>query len=228
MANKPANNFTLLANVKSNPLILEFIRESEASLRALSFTEHGFRHATLVSDRARNIAQDMGFSAKEAELAAIAGFCHDMGNFVGRTDHHYWGSILFSQIFSSEFSPADLARIMQAIANHDKEDMRFTNPTSALVVLADKSDVSRKRVFADQINDIETDIHDRVNYATTDARLKVNKNSKKIILTIKIDTKFVPIMEYFEIFTGRMTYCRTAAEFLGYEFGLTINNFKLL
>lgn len=228
MINKTPNNFIWLAKVKNNPLILEFIRESELSLKALSYTEHGLRHATLVSDRARNIAHEIGLSDKEAELAAIAGFCHDIGNFIGRTSHHYWGAILFSQIFSGEFVPNDLSRIMQAVANHDKEEMRFTNPISALVVLADKSDVSRKRVFTENLNNIEYDIHDRVNYATADAHLKVNKSSKKIVLTIKIDTKFVPIMEYFEIFTERMTYCRSSAEYLGYEFGLIINNFKLL
>lgn len=229
--NRPVNNlanFDLLAKIKSHPMVLEFIKQSEASLKALSYTEHGLRHATLVSDRARNIAQDMGLGLKEMELAAIAGYCHDIGNFVGRTSHHYWGSLLFSQFFSADLSPEDLTRVMQAIANHDKEEMRFTNIISAIVVLADKSDVSRKRVFSKNLDEIKEDIHDRVNYATTEAYLKVNKDRKKIILTIKIDTKFVPIIEYFEIFTGRMTYCRSAAEYLGYDFDLIINDVALL
>lgn len=219
----------IVSKVKNHPSVLEFIRESELSLKAISFTEHGLRHATLVSDRARNIAKDMEFSERETELAAVAGFCHDFGNFIGRTSHHYWGALLFHQIFSNDFPPAEMARVMQAIANHDKEDdMKFTNPISALVVLADKSDVSRKRVFTKDLGEIKKDIHDRVNYATTEARLKVDKASKKIILTIKIDTAFVQIMEYFEIFTARMTYCRTAAEYLKYDFDLVINNIKLL
>lgn len=219
----------IIKKVKNHPSVLEFIRESELSLKAISYTEHGFRHATLVSDRARNIARDMGFNERETKLAAIAGFCHDIGNFIGRTNHHYWGSLLFHQIFVNDFLPADIALIMQAIANHDKEDdIKFTNPISALVVLADKSDVSRKRVFIKDLEEIKKDIHDRVNYATTDAYLKVNKASKKITLTIKIDTAFVQIMEYFEIFTARMTYCRTAAEYLKYDFDLVINNIKLL
>lgn len=222
-------NFVLLGKVKANPLVLEFIRQSELSLQAISFTEHGLRHATLVSDRARNIALDMGLGEREAELAAIAGFCHDIGNFIGRTGHHYWGSLLFHQIFASEFSPADMAHIMQAIANHDKEeDMKFTNPIAALIVLSDKSDVSRKRVMIKDPEEIKKDIHDRVNYATTEAHLKVDKVSKTITLTLKIDTKFVQIMEYFEIFTSRMSYCRTAAEYLKYDFDLVINDIKLL
>jgi len=229
--NNPENNsanFILLAKIKSHPMVLEFIKQSEASLKALSYTEHGLRHATLVSDRARNIAQDMGLGSKDTELAAIAGYCHDIGNFIGRTAHHYWGSLLFSQFFSADLSPEDLTRVMQAIANHDKEEMRFTNIISAIVVLADKSDVSRKRVFSKNLDEIKEDIHDRVNYATTDAHLKVSKDKKKIILTLKIDTRFVEIMEYFEIFTTRMTYCRTAAEYLGYDFDLIINDIALL
>ncbi len=223
------NNFTKLAKIKSHPAILEFIRQSEDSLKALSYTEHGLRHATLVSDRSRNIAYEIGLANKYIELAAIAGFCHDMGNFVGRTNHHYWGAMLFSQIFHSVFSPKDLTKIMEAISNHDKEGaMRFTNAISAIVVLADKSDVDRKRVIAKDISEIKKDIHDRVNCATTDARLKVDKNLKKIKLTLKIDTRFVDIMEYFEIFTDRMKYCRTAAQYLGYDFDLIINNIALL
>jgi uncharacterized protein len=235
MENKPkikqnsGADFIDSAKVKSHPIILEFIRQTENSLKALSYTEHGLRHATLVSDRARNIAQKIDLPAKQIELAAIAGFCHDMGNFMGRFNHHYWGAILFSQVFLKDFSPRDLAAVMQAIANHDKEDMRFTNPVSAVVVLADKSDVDRKRVIAKNLDEIKADIHDRVNFATTNARLKVvDKETKKIILTLKIDTNFVPIMEYFEIFTERMTYCRTAAEYLGYDFDLVINNIELL
>lgn len=215
--------------IKGHSSILEFIRESEISMKAISYTEHGLRHATLVSDRARNIAREMGFSEREAELAAIAGFCHDAGNFIGRTSHHYWGSLLFYQTFAKDFSPMEMTYIMQAIANHDKEeDMKFTNPISALVVLADKSDVNRKRVFTKDLEEVKKNIHDRVNYATTEAHLKVNKSSKKITLTLKIDTKFVQIMEYFEIFTARMSYCRTAAEYLKYDFDLVINNIKLL
>jgi len=222
------SDFNLLAKIKSHPMVLEFIKQSDTSLEALSYTEHGLRHATLVSDRARNIAHDMGLDPRDIELSSIAGYCHDIGNFIGRTNHHYWGSLLFSQLFLNDFSPEDLTRIMQAIANHDKEEMRITNIISAIVVLADKSDVARKRVFAKNLDEIKKDIHDRVNYATTGAHLKVNKDKKKIILTVKIDTKFVQIIEYFEIFTSRMTYCRSAAEYLGYDFDLIINDIALL
>src|SRR3989338_2725621 len=114
----------------------------------------------------------------------------------------------------------ELAVIMQAIANHDKEEMSFTNTISAIVVLADKSDVDRSRVTEKDLEKIKIDIHDRVNYATRESSLKVDKTKKRITLTLKIDTNFCPIIEYFEIFTERMVFCRKAAQFLGYNFGL--------
>jgi len=117
---------------------------------------------------------------------------------------------------------------MQAIANHDKDTMKLTNKISALVVLADKSDVHRNRVSSKSMKEIKQDKHNRVNYAVTHSELRVNKAKKQISLLLKIDTNFVPIIEYFEIFTDRMAYCRKAADYLGYKFNLVINTFKLL
>lgn len=216
------------AQVKKNPQVLEFIHQTEIALRAIKYSEHGLRHANLVADRARTISREIGLSKKDQELGAIAGFCHDMGNFVGRTQHHYWGALLFHQIFSNE-NPRDVSVIMQAIANHDKQnEMKFAHPVSAIVVLADKSDVHRSRVRKKSLREIQADIHARVNYAATYSKIKISKKTKTITLILKIDKSLVPIMEYFEIFTDRMVYCRQAAEYLGYKFCLIINNIKLL
>lgn len=217
-----------LSQVKKNPQVLEFIKQSELALTALGYTEHGLKHAELVADRARTIAKEIGLSKKEQELSAIAGFCHDLGSFLGRNSHHYFSALLFHQIFNNEFEPQDMAGIMEAISNHDREEMEFSNPISAVVVLADKSDVRRTRVIEKRLEIIKTDIHDRVNYATEFSKLKIDKKTKNITLTLKIDSDFVPIMEYFEIFTNRMVYCRKAAKYLNFNFCLTINNFKLL
>lgn len=219
-----------LAQVKKNPQIIELVRQTEEVLSSLSYTDHGIRHADLVADRARNIAKEIGLDENERELAAISAFCHDIGNFLSRTFHNYLGALLFHQIFQNDFRPKELMAIMQAISNHDKEveKISFSSPVSAVVVLADKSDVHRSRVLEKSIELIKQDIHDRVNYATTETHLKIDKKKKRITLTLKIDTNFVQIMEYFEIFTERMVFCRKAAESLGYDFGLVINNFKLL
>ena len=217
-----------LEDVKKNPYISEFIKQTEESMTAISYTNHGLRHTNIVADRALSIAKKMGHSQREAELAGIAGFCHDMGNFMTRSYHHYFGAILFQQVFGDKFEPRELAVVMQAISNHDKEEMEFTHPVSAILVLADKSDVDRSRVTGKDMKKIKEDIHDRVNYATRGSKLNIDKEKKKISLTLKIDTNFCPIIEYFEIFTERMVFCRKAAQFLGYDFGLVINNFRLL
>ncbi|MEK7664510.1 MAG: HD domain-containing protein [Patescibacteria group bacterium] len=221
---------TTLEDVKNNPQVLEFVKQTEKTLSALSFTDHGLRHLNLVAERAENIAKEIGLPKRQQELSAISAFCHDMGNFLSRSHHNYFAALLFHQIFKDNFAPDEMAVVMQAISNHDKqqEDINFVNKIAAIVVLADKSDVHRSRVLVKKIKDIKSDIHDRVNYATTKSELKLNTDEKRITLTLEIDTSFVPILEYFEIFTERMVFCRKAAEFLEYNFGLIINKTRLL
>jgi metal-dependent HD superfamily phosphatase/phosphodiesterase len=217
-----------LKDVKNNEQILEFINQTDRAMDALSYTNHGLRHTGVVSDRAMKIAKAIGLSEREIELCGIVGFCHDMGNFMSRASHHYFAGLLFHQIFQGQFDTKEMAQIMQAIAEHDKPEMSFTTSIAAVLVIADKSDVDRSRVAQRKMEDIRQDIHDRVNYATTESNVKVEKEKKRITLTLKIDTNFTPVMEYFEIFTERMAFCRTAAKFLGYDFGLIINKFRLL
>lgn len=217
-----------LQDVKNDKQILEFVHQTEKAMEALSYTNHGLRHSNIVADRAIQIAKAIGLGKREGELAAIAGFCHDMGNFMTRHLHHYFGAMLFGQVFLEKMEPRELATVVQAIANHDKEEMNFYNAVTAVLVLADKSDVDRSRVTQTNLEAIKKDIHDRVNYATRESTIKINKEKKKITLTLKIDTNFCPIIEYFEIFTERMVFCRKAAQFLGYDFGLVINKFRLL
>lgn len=217
-----------LADVKNNPQILEFIKKTEDYLSELAYTDHGLRHSSLVAERALKISKKIGLDKRQGELASIAGFCHDMGNFLGRNYHNYLAALLFHQVFQKQFEPSKLTDVMQAISTHDERirEASFKNPVSAVVVLADKSDVHRSRVTVKDLEKIKADIHDRVNYATTKSELKVGK--KRITLSLEIDTDFVKVMEYFEIFTRRMVLCRKAAESLGYDFGLEINKFKLL
>lgn len=219
-----------LEKVKKNPQILQFIKKTEETLRKLSYTDHGLRHSTLVAKRAKDIAGQLGLNKDEQEMSSIAGFCHDMGNFIGRPFHNYLAATLFHQVFQNDIEADNLTTIMQAISYHDEKvrELALISPVSAIVILADKSDVHRSRVIDKKMSKIKSDIHDRVNYAVKSSNLKVDKRKKRIILTLKIDTKFVPAIEYFEIFTDRMVLCRKAAEYLGYNFGLVINNFVLL
>ncbi len=214
-----------LQEIKSNPQIAEFLKRSKKHLGLYHFTDHGIDHANLVCDRALDIATRIGLTAKEIELSSITAYVHDMGNFLNREDHEHWGALLFHNIYQNE-NIKDVTTIMEAIVNHDDCNAKMANKVAAVVILADKSDVRRSRVMEKDMNIIKEYIHNRVNYAVTKTTLKVKDD--KIILKLEIDTKFVPLIEYFEIFTERMIQCRKAAEYLGYKFGLVINDFKLL
>lgn len=216
-----------LQEVKANPFVNNFIKQTETYLIALGYTDHGPRHISIVSDRCVGLATKLGLNAHDIELAGIAGYCHDMGNFLGRTQHHYWAAMLFSQIFIPAKDPQDVSRVAQAIVTHDKNEIKIVDKISAILIIADKSDVHRDRVIRKDYQGIKGDIHDRVNYAATKNNLKINKIRKQIVLKITIDPKEANTMDYFEIFSERMSFCRVAAEFLGYKFVLIINNFKL-
>ncbi len=213
--------------VKANPYVNNYIEQTEKYLTALGFTDHGFRHVNIVADRARSLAREIGLPAHDQELSASAGYCHDMGNFMGRTQHHYWGALLFSQIYVGRVEAPDLSRVIQAITSHDKDELKLVDKISAILILADKSDVQRTRVLKKDISHIKFDIHDRVNYAATQNSLNVDRKKKIIYLNVKIDTKVAEPIEYFEIFIDRMTFCRLAAKYLGYRFELLVNNFRL-
>ena len=214
-------------DVKNNKQIEQFVKKSASYLKKLGYTDHGFRHVNIVSDRAGKVARKLKFPTKDIESSKIAGYCHDMGNFLGRTYHHYWGGMLFHQVFNNDKDIVQVSDIMEAIVAHDKEDVKIMSKVAAAAIIADKSDVHRSRVLTKKIDKIKADIHDRVNYAVTDNHLEINTTKKNIKLNLTIDKKFTEVMNYFEIFTGRMVYCRIAAEYLGYNFSLELNKFKL-
>src|SRR3989344_3958920 len=133
--------------VKKNPQIRDFIHQTENYLDSMGFTDHGFRHVEIASSRARSIAKKIGLPAREQELSSMAAYCHDMGNFLGREQHHYWGALLFTQVFLNEAdNPNDVSTIAQAIVSHDKDELKIVNKVTAVLILADKSDVHRSRV----------------------------------------------------------------------------------
>jgi metal-dependent HD superfamily phosphatase/phosphodiesterase len=217
-----------LKQVRDDAHINSFINQTDTYLKNLGYTDHGRRHLDIVSDRSRMLARKFALSSKDQELAAIAGWCHDLGNFLGRTQHHYWSAMLFSQCFLNSFAnPNDLTKIIQAIVSHDKDDLTIIDKVTACLIIADKSDVHRSRVSNKNLTAIKKDIHDRVNYAVTDNKLSINKNRKTISLIIKLDTNFTDIMDYFSIFVERMNYCQKASKYLDCQFNLTINNIKL-
>jgi len=116
--------------------------------------------------------------------------------------------------------------IILAIGNHDEDTGTAVSDISAALILADKSDVHRKRVINENLSTF--DIHDRVNYAVTSADLSINSEERKIILDLSIDTNICPVLDYFEIFMKRTMMSKYAAKYLEVWFELIINGTKLL
>ena len=212
--------------IKKDDAIRTYVKEADASLAALGYTEHSFAHVTKVAETAGYILSTLGHDERTVELAKIAGFLHDIGNLVNRVDHSQSGAIIAFRILDKMgMAPSEIATIVTAIGNHDEGTGVPVNAVAAALIIADKSDVRRSRVRGK----IEIgDIHDHVNYSVTSAELFINDERTLITLDLTIDTAFSSVMDYFEIFLGRMILCRKAAERLGLTFKLIINNQQLL
>ncbi|GAV23755.1 HD domain-containing protein [Carboxydothermus pertinax] len=216
-----------LDRVKKDPMVEAFIKKSNEHLGTLGFTEHGFRHLGLVSSIAKNILDRLGYPEREGELAAIAGYLHDIGNAINRQEHGLTGALLASQILERlGMDYEEIAVVISAIGNHEEQYGQPVNNVAAALILADKSDVHRSRVR--NPDPATYDIHDRVNSAVEHSFVWVNEQKRTITLELVINTNICPVMEYFEIFLTRMILCRKAAEFLKCQFELVINGTRLL
>ena len=208
--------------IRGDHAVNVYIAQADKTLEALGFTEHSFPHVTRVAKAAGDILLALGHSPREVELAKISGFLHDIGNVVNRVDHSQSGAVMAFRILDRmDFPPEEIAAIVSAIGNHDEGTGVPVSPLAAALILADKSDVRRSRVRKKE--DIESDIHDRVNYAVTDSSLMVFAQEGQILLELTIDTGISAVMDYFEIFMKRMLLCRKAAQKLGCTFHLKIN-----
>ena len=214
-------------DVKNNAAIRTYIQRADESLIALGFTEHSFAHVTVVAETAGYILETLGYPERTVEVAKIAGYLHDIGNLVNRIDHSQSGAVMAFRILDNlDCDPAEIATIVTAIGNHDEGTGQPVNAVAAALILADKSDVRRSRV---RNRDKTTfDIHDRVNYSVKKSDLKINGEHTLIKLELSVDTEYGSIMDYFEIFMQRMILCRKAAEKLGLQFKLAINDQQLI
>ena len=213
--------------VSKSETIRTYIIRADESLAALGFTEHSFAHVVHVAEMAGYILDTMGFDDHTIELAKIAGYLHDIGNLVNRKDHSQSGAVIaWSIINEMGCAPDDIATIVTAIVNHDEGTGVPVNAVAAALILADKADVRRSRV---RNKDISTfDIHDRVNYSVKKSAMKINEEKTLVKLKLSVDTQYGSVMDYFEIFMGRMILCRKAAEKLGLQFKLIINEQQLI
>lgn len=214
-----------LEDVQANEELSLYIASADRVMEAMGYTEHGFRHATLVANIAYQVLNRLEFSEREAVLGSVAGYLHDVGNALARDAHGQTGAVLVYQSLRDSVHGADLMPILAAIANHEETEGVAVSPISAAVILADKSDVHKSRVR--KPDRIDLDVHDRVNYAVERSFLSVDSGARTVSLELTIDTGISQVMEYFEIFLGRMQLCRHAAELLDARFRLVINGAEL-
>ena len=207
-------------DVRHNRAINAYIEKADESLIALGYTEHSFAHVCKVAHTASDILLKLGHPEREAELARMAGYLHDIGNVINRVDHAQSGAVMaFRLLDNMGADPDDIATIITAIGNHDEKTAFPVNSVAAALILADKTDVRRSRVRKQPIE--QFDIHDRVNYSVTEAALDIT--TEAITLSITIETELCNVLEYFEIFLDRMLLCRRAATQLGVDFHLVVN-----
>jgi metal-dependent HD superfamily phosphatase/phosphodiesterase len=225
-AESPAAPSIGLEDVQQDPTLSTFIASADRVMKGLGYTEHGFRHANLTARIGFNLLTRLGVDEHTANLACVAGYLHDVGNMVSRVNHGQIGAVLVYDALKDRMPTGDLAKVMAAVGNHEEEFGHAAGPVAAAVILADKSDVHRSRVR--KAATIAFDIHDRVNYAAEQSFLRVDSGARTVTLELTIDTEISQVMEYFEIFLGRMMMCRRAAETLDCTFKLTINGATLL
>lgn len=219
--------FPLFDSISKNQSVRTYIQCQNQATSALGFTEHGFAHVAVVAERTRYILETLGEDDHTIDLALTAAWLHDIGNIVNRVDHSQSGALMAFQILNEMKVPAeDIAQIICAIGNHDEGNGVPVSRISAALILADKSDVRRSRVL--NHSESEFDIHDRVNYSVNKSEIKINKEHSGIKLKLHIDTRHGEIGEYFEIFMNRMLLCKKAANSLGLQFHLIINEMSLM
>jgi metal-dependent HD superfamily phosphatase/phosphodiesterase len=216
-----------IEDLKQHEKVKALIAKADQLLGEIGYTEHGQRHASLSANIAYNIMIRLKKPEKQAHLAAIAAYLHDIGNVINREYHAQTGAVLAYDILTEIGIPyQDVLEVVGAIGNHDEKNGQPVSDICAAAILADKSDVHSSRVRT--LDMIKQDIHDRVNYAAKSSFLRVDEDKKTISLEIKIDTSISQVMEYFEIFLSRMVVCRRAAQYLKMRFELEINGQRLL
>lgn len=210
-----------LQDVKQNEDIKAMIRAGNRYLESMGFTDHGPRHVGYVSKTASGILRSLGYSPREVELAAIAGWVHDVGNSVNRHDHGPNGAIMLLPILrDAGMDMNDVMEIITAVGNHEEQSGFVSSAVSAALVLGDKSDAHKTRVRGGKPD--PNDIHDRVNFSIQENQVTVDRQARVIRHELTMD-RSSSVMEYIQIYLSRIVMCEKAAAFLHCSFELVIN-----
>src|SRR4029077_18781227 len=106
--------------VRHDPRVRTYITRANDQMKAIGYTEHGHRHAGIVSAIARDILAKLDFTEREAELASIAAYLHDIGCVLNRVGHVEAGGLIAYDILTSMgMVPEEIATVIGAIGNHE-------------------------------------------------------------------------------------------------------------
>ncbi len=208
-------------DIKKSEKVLSLVTAANKYLEVKGYNEHGLRHVGYVSKTTSNILKELGYDQRTAELGAIAGWMHDIGNSVNRIYHGITGATITYEILDKMGMPYDeISTVMMAIGNHEEEYGTPVNPVSAALIIADKSDAHRTRVRAERT---DGNIHARVNLAIK-KNFVVIDNVKHIVRLVIFMDDSSSIMDFLQIYLSRMVLCEKAATFLDCSFELVIND----
>jgi len=211
-----------LKDIQKNENIQALVHAGNHYLSVMGFTDHGPRHVGYVSHTAAKILRELEYSDREIELAAIAGWVHDVGNSVNRHEHGPNGAVMLFPILREAGMPIqDVVEVITAVGNHEEQSGFISSPVSAALAIADKSDAHKSRVRKGQFD--PTDPHDRVNAAIQENHVVVDREKGAIRQELKMDESS-SVLEFLSIYMSRITMCEQAAAFLGMHFELMIND----
>lgn len=211
-----------LQEIKQNESIKALVRASNRYLEVLGYTDHGPRHLSYVSRTASGILKSLGYSEREIELAAIAGWVHDVGNSINRHDHGPNGAILLFPILrEAGMEITDAVEIITAVGNHEEQSGTSSSAVSAALAIADKSDAHKSRVRNGKPD--VSDVHDRVNFSIQENSVTVDRKQRVIRQALQMDASS-SVLEYLSIYLPRILMCEKAAELLNCRFELDIND----
>ena len=213
---KPASSgLPIFERLRRDPEIMALVTKADDAIATLGYTDHGRRHVSLVGVTAARVLTSLGHDERAADLAAVSGLLHDIGNIGGREGHAAAGAAhAYTLLVDRGVCAEDAALVSDAIANHDEvEGGEPVSAPAAALIVADKADIHRSRVRTRRPEDF--DIHDRVNFAVVKSRLDVHAVRNHIELMLVVDHMVATGSEVSELFAVRFAMSGAAAAYLG-------------
>ncbi len=97
----------LSADIREVPFIKAYLIKADKYLEAIGYTEHGLRHANIVSKSVQYILTTLDYPKDTVLLAGIAAYLHDIGNLVSRKNHGITSALMAQEILKKMGLPLD-------------------------------------------------------------------------------------------------------------------------